>query len=119
MNLNFFEKLGESISKTIEKENEKKEISNIKKQGISIEEVELAQKLDAIEEYIIDRFEEHKVVLEDRKTGEMKNITKNKMPEECKEGDIIKCINGKYYLDREETKKVENEIQDKYKNLWE
>ncbi|MBQ2938640.1 MAG: DUF3006 domain-containing protein [Clostridia bacterium] len=83
------------------------------------EEIELAQKLDAIEEYTIDRFEGNMAIIEDRKTGKMKNIEKVKIPEECKEGDIIKCINGKYILDKEETKRIEDEIQEKYKNLWE
>lgn len=116
MNLNIFEKLENAIQKTIEKQNE---IKNIEVQGINKEEVELAQKLDAIEEYTIDRFEENIVVLEDRKTGKMKNMEKEKIPENCKEGDILKCINGKYFLDVEETKKIENEIKEKYNNLWE
>lgn len=115
MNSNFFEELGNAIEKTIQNQREK--INEV--EGIDKEEVELAQKLDAIEEYTIDRFEENLVVLEDRKTGKMKNITKDKIPEESKEGDILKCINGKYILDKEETKRVEKEIQDKYKNLWE
>lgn len=115
MKSNFFEELGRAIETTIQKQTEK--ISKI--EGIDEEEIELAQKLDAIEEYTIDRFEENMVILEDRKTGKMKNIIKDKLPEGCKEGDILKCINGKYILDKEETKKVEKEIQDKYKDLWE
>ena len=49
----------------------------------------------------------------------MKNIEKEKIPENAKEGDIIKCINGKYFIDEEETINVENKIKEKYKNLWE
>ena len=116
MNLNIFEKLGNAIQKTIEKQNE---VKNIEIQGINKEEIELAQKLDAIEEYTIDRFEENIAVIENRKTGKIKNIEKNKIPENCKEGDILKCINGKYFLDIEETKKVEKDIAEKYDNLWE
>ena len=116
MNLNFFEKLGHAIEKTIQKQNE---VKNIEVHGINKEEIELAQKLDAIEEYIIDRFEENIAVLEERKTGKTKNIEKNIIPENCKEGDILKCINGKYFLDIEKTRKVENEIKEKYNNLWE
>lgn len=117
MNLNFFEKLGQEIQKTIEKKSIKNQ--NLEKQGINQDEIQLAQKLDAVEEYTIDRFEENIAVLEDRKTGKIKNVDKQKIPENCKEGDIIKCINGKYFLDKEETEKVEKEIQDKYNNLWE
>lgn len=113
MNFNFLEELGNAIEKTINKQKEQ----HI--EGIENEEIELAQKLDAIQEYTIDRFEENIVVLEDKKTGKMENINKEKIPIECKEGDIIKCINGKYFLDLEETKKVEKEVQDKYNDLWE
>lgn len=118
MSFNFVEELGKSIQKTIEKQNERKNINVSEVEGIENEEVELAQKLDAVEEYTIDRFEENMAVLEDRKTGKMKNIEKEKIPENTKEGDIIKCINGKYFLDKEMTEKVENEIEEKYKNLW-
>lgn len=111
MNLNFLEELGKAVEKTINKERDIK--------GIKAEEVELAQKLDAIEEYTIDRFEENMAVIEDRKTGKMKNISKEKLPIQSKEGDIIKCINGKYFLDIEETEKIEKDIQEKYNNLWE
>lgn len=115
MNFNFLEELGKSIDKTMNKQTEK----NNEVEGIKNEEVELAKKLDAVEEYTIDRFEENMAVLEDRKTGKMKSIEKEKMPENSKEGDIIKCINGKYFIDEEETRKIESEIEEKYKNLWE
>lgn len=112
MNLNLLKQIGEKIQQTIQ---EKK--INIK--GIEKQEIELAQKLDAIEEYTIDRFEENKIVIENRQTKEIKNIEKNKISNNCKEGDILKCINGKYFLDEEQTQKTEKEIQEKYKNLWE
>lgn len=116
MNLNFFEKLENAVEKTLQNQ---KNIENIEIQEVDKEEIELAQKLDAIEEYIIDRFEGNIVVLEDRKTGKMKNIKKNIIPDNCKEGDVLKCINGKYFLDKKETNKKENEIKEKYNNLWE
>ena len=106
MNINFIEELGKAIEKTLSKPQ-------------NINGIELAQKLDAIEEYTIDRFEEDMVVIEDRKTGKMKNIEKEKISPECKEGDIIKCINGKYFLDVDETEKIEKDIQEKYNDLWE
>ena len=49
----------------------------------------------------------------------MKNISKEKLPIQSKEGDIIKCINGKYFLDIEETEKIEKDMQEEYNNLWE
>ena len=72
MSFNFLENLGKSIQKTIEKQNERKNINVSEIEGIENEEIELANKLDAIEEYTIDRFEENMAVLEDRKTGRMK-----------------------------------------------
>lgn len=75
--------------------------------------------MDAVEEYVVDRFEGEVAVLEDRITGKMKNVQKGKLPDDSKEGDIIKYINGKYFVDRNETEKVEKEIQYKYNNLWE
>lgn len=119
MNFNFLEELGKSIQKTIKKQNKSNNTNISEVQGIKNEEIELANKLDAVEKYTIDRFEENMVVLEDRKTCEIKSIEKEKMPENAKEGDIIKCINGKYFIDEEETKKAENEIDEKYKDLWE
>ena len=115
MSFNFLEELGKSIEKTINKQTEK--INKVN--GIETEEIELAHKLDAVEEYTIDRFEGDIAVLENRNTGGMKNIEKEKIPENTKEGDIIKCINGKYFLDENETRKVENKMEEKYKNLWE
>lgn len=115
MSFDFLEELGKSIEKTINKQAEK--INQV--EGIENEEIELANKLDAVEEYTIDRFEENMAVLENRKTGKTKDIEKEKIPENTKEGDIIKCINGKYFLDKKETEKVEKEIQEKYKDLWE
>ena len=112
MNLNLLKQIGEKIQQTIQEK-------QININGIEKQEIELAQKLDAIEEYTIDRFEEDKVVIENRQTKEIKNIEKNKIPNNCKDGDILKCINGKYFLDEEQTRKVEKEIQEKYKNLWE
>ena len=113
--LKFFEELGKAIEKTIKTENKKINVP----EKIKNEEIELAQKLDAIEEYTIDRFEENMAVIEDINTGKIKNISQQLVPSEAKEGDIIKCINGKYFLDIEETKKVEKKIKEKYNNLWE
>lgn len=117
-NLNIFEKLEETLKNTIKQENKIEENEKIKEQGINEEEIELAQKLDAIEEFSIDRFEENMAILENRKNGKIINVPKDKLPKECTEGDIIKCINGKYFIDEEETLKIKEEIQNKFKDLW-
>ena len=77
MNFNFLENLGKSIQKTIEKQNERNNVNISEIEGIENEEIELANKLDALEEYTIDRFEENIAVLEDRKTGKMKAELEN------------------------------------------
>ena len=94
------------------------DIKNEIKQNNTSEEMELAKKLDAIEEYSVDRFEGEYAVLENRKTNETKNVKKDMLPENIKEGSILQYINGKYTynegLTREETKR----IQDRMNKLW-
>ena len=87
--------------------------------GINEDEIELAQKLDAIEEFTVDRFEEKYVVLENRKTNEIINVNKNELPEGIDEGNILDKITGKYIIDRNKTEEVSNRISDKMNNLWE
>lgn len=125
MNLDFFNRIEDAIERTIDKKDSSNElnIENITKETISnenmtVEEIELANKLDAIEEFTIDRFEEDIVVLEDRKTGNMININKEEIPEKAKEGDILKRINGKYILDENRTQEVEDRIKRKMDDLW-
>lgn len=119
MNLDIFEKIANEIQNNFKKNVDEKKIENIHNENINTEELELAQKLNAIDEFTLDRFEGNIAVLEDRNTRKTKNIDKNKIPKYTKEGDILKCINGKYYLDKERTKEIELDIQNKYKNLWE
>ena len=73
--MNLFENLGEAIKETIENTVEKASEINISKgSNIKSEEIELAQKLDAVEEFSIDRFEGDIAVLENRKTGKIETI---------------------------------------------
>lgn len=113
MEFNFLERIQGMAKKTIEENKIKLENANI-----SQEEIELAQKLDAIEEFSIDRLEEEIAVLENRKTGKIIEIERNKLPENSKEGDILKKINGKYSLDAEKTVEESNRIRDKMNDLW-
>ena len=112
--------LFENFKKLINNENnltesEKMTLNNDK---ISQDEIELAQKLDAIEIFTVDRIEEGIVVLENRTTQEITNISISELPNEIKTGDIVKKINGKYFIDEEETKSVEKRIEDKMNDLW-
>lgn len=113
--MNLFENLEKLIGN--EKEKNTNHINN-QSNNISQEELELANKLDAIEEFTVDRFEGNIAVLENRKTQEMVNLKKEELPEGLKTGDIIKKINGKFYIDIVETEKIEKRIENKMKDLW-
>ncbi len=118
--MNIFENLGEAIKETIENTVEKVNEININKSSdIKNEEVELAQKLNAIEEFSVDRFEGDIAVLENRKTGKIEEIEKNKLPNGIKEGDILQKIKGKYNIDKVKTQEVKNNIKDKMNKIWE
>lgn len=115
--LDIFRDLDKIINKISEKDKLKGDIL-IKNANISEDELSLAQKLDAIKEYTVERFEENILVLEDRKTQKMLNIEKNKLPNKIKEGDIIKEINGKFLKDEEKTEEVLERIKNKMDDLW-
>lgn len=111
MNLNFFENLNNSIKKETQNQDAIKPISDDA-------ELELAQKLDAFEEFSIDRIEENIIVLENRENGEIINIEKNKLPFKVQEGDILKYINGRYILDEEKTRSETKDIKSLMDDLW-
>ncbi|MEE0866049.1 MAG: DUF3006 domain-containing protein [Clostridia bacterium] len=112
--------LFENLKKIITKENNISELKKITvtNDEMSQDEIELAQKLDAIEIFTVDRIEDDIVVLENRRTQEIVNISISELPNEIKTGDILKMVNGKYFIDEEETKSVEKRIEDKMNDLW-
>ena len=116
MQFDFLEKIQDITKKTIEEN--KESALEIKNSNINQTEIELAQKLTAIQEFSVDRLEEDIVVLENRENGNRINIEKSKLPDDIKEGDILKSINGKYILDKEKTIDETNRIKDKMNDLW-
>ena len=68
--------------------------------------------------FTVDRFEGNMAVLENRETGEMININKSELPNNAKEGSILKLENNKYEIDIEEQNKAEERIKNKMNNLW-
>ena len=68
--------------------------------------------------FSIDRFENNFAICENRETGEMVNIPIVELPENAKEGSIIKFENGQYILDIEATKKEQQEIKNLVDNLF-
>ena len=113
--LNLFENLNDRINKTLEKTKKEK---SIKPSNIYEDELNLAKKLDAIEEYTIERFEENIVVLENRENQKMINVGRDKIPEGVKEGDIVRIINGKILKDEKKTEEVSERIKNKMDDLW-
>ena len=108
MDLEIFNQIQEKVT----------DMKNEIKQNSTSEEMELAKKLDAIEEYSVDRFEGEYAVLENRKTNEIKNVKKDMLPENIKEGSILQYVNGKYTYNEELTKEENNRIQDRMNKLW-
>ncbi len=116
MQFDFLEKIQEISKKAIEEKQEE----NIETENLEINEteVELAKKLNAIQEFSVDRLEEDMAILENRENGNTMNVARSKLPSDIKEGDILKCINGKYTLDRERTLEETNRIKNKMNHLW-
>ena len=68
--------------------------------------------------FIVDRIEEDIVVCENLETREIENIEKYKLPENIKQGVVIKLENGNYIVDIEKTDERRQIIHEKIKNLW-
>ncbi len=82
-------------------------------------QVELSNKLEKMEEkFTIDRFEGNVAVCENRTTGEFIEIEKEKLPNNIKEGTIIKKLNDNYIIDEKETEEVSKRIKEKMDRLW-
>ena len=113
----FFERL-KKIENKEEINKSKIDMHDLENENISNEEIELAEKLDAIQEFSIDRFEENIVVLENRNSGEIINVELENLPEDIHEGDILKCINGKYILDKNKTEEEVESIEGQMDSLW-
>lgn len=80
--------------------------------------MDILEELNEIEKFTLDRFEEDKAILENRKTGEMIDIPKSELPNNIKEGTILKHINGEYVIDEELNKEVSERLEDKLKDFW-
>lgn len=99
----------------IDEENEVKKSSNFLQELIS----NLTQVLHKERILTIDRIEENIAVCEDRETRVMFNIDISKLPENVKEGDVIRYENNEFKLDTQAQEEIEDRIQEKTKNLFE
>ena len=81
----------------------------------------LTKKMQTMKEesfWVIDRFEENFAICENRETKEIRKLNINQLPENLKEGNVLKLQNNKYELDLEEQQNIEKRIAEKMKNIW-
>ena len=71
------------------------------------------------ETLVVDRIEGEIAVCENRSNGVMINIQLEKLPDDTKEGSVIKYFDGKFRLDSDEQKNIEDRIKEKMDSLWE
>ena len=101
-------------------ENSTKEI--LTKEGIEqfIKDIEerLKKMENEVKTYTVDRVEGDIAVCENRDTKEMINFNIEDLPEEIKEGSIIAYKDGKFHIDEESRKEIEDRIKQKMDDLW-
>lgn len=68
--------------------------------------------------FSIDRFKENFAVCENLETGEFLNIPIYDLPQNAKEGSVIKFENGTYILDIESTKSKQSETKNLVNKLF-
>ena len=67
--------------------------------------------------FTVEKIEDNIVVLEDRNKNTFFNIEKNNLPNNIKEGDILDLEEGKYIINEYSTKKIKEDIRNKFNSL--
>jgi len=67
--------------------------------------------------YTVDRIEGGFAMLEDANMN-MKNVKLNDLPENIKEGDILKLENNIYIIDTERTKRIKKELDERLRKMF-
>lgn len=67
--------------------------------------------------YTVEKIEGNIVTLEDRTNNVFLEIKKDKLPNSIKEGDILDLVDGKYIKNEESTKKIKEDIRNKFNSL--
>lgn len=68
--------------------------------------------------WVVDRFEGNFAICENRETKDKREVKIERLPENVKEGSVLRFKDGKYSLDLDEQKKIEKRIEEKMKNIW-
>lgn len=95
-------------------ENQELENSEIEENNSIIEETESTNTI-----LVIDRFESNFAICENRETGEMVNIEKQKLPDNISEGDVLKIVDNEFIIDEQTKKEIEERIKRKVSNIFE
>ena len=66
--------------------------------------------------YIVDRIEDNLIILEDKENNKMIEIEKRVLSD-VSEGDIVKFIDNKYFIEKEESIKLKESIRDRFNKL--
>ena len=94
-------------------------VNEVKKIDIGEFIKEISERMKQMEEeLVIDRFEGNIAICEDRKTGKIKEIPKEKIEQNLQEGSVIKEENGKYVQAKEKQEEIESRIKDKMNQIW-
>lgn len=67
--------------------------------------------------YTVEKIEGNIVTLEDRNNNVFLEIKKDILPNSIKEGDILDLVDGKYIINEESTKKIKEDIRNKFNSL--
>lgn len=67
--------------------------------------------------YIIDRIENNKVICENQANKKMETFGKTCFPKEIKDGDVVILKDNKFEIDKKETEKRKEEINNLMKKL--
>ena len=67
--------------------------------------------------FTIEKIEDNIVILEDRNKNTFFNIDKSMLPNNIKEGDILDLKDNKYIINKDLTKKIKENIRNKFNSL--
>lgn len=67
--------------------------------------------------FTIEKIEDNIVILEDRNKNTFFNIDKSMLPNNIKEGDILDLKDNMYIINKDLTKKIKEDIRNKFNSL--
>lgn len=106
---------------------ENKQLNLEKKNNLDERKLQISEFINQIKEkvknmgegvWVVDRFEGDFAICENRENKEKRKIKIKKLPENIKEGSILRFKDGKYSLDLNEQEKIEKRIEEKMRDIW-